>query len=646
MLLSAITTSLPSLYFCNHHLCSNSHTTNLLLLSTTTSRPHVLPRPRSLFLSNASASSSPPPTSDTFFLQTLDSNPNPNSDTLRHVAQTTRPNDDDDSEQTMVGSASALASAIRKSSTSPVEFIQRIEKDPKSGLVLPSPDFQRLCVEQFDLFRRIFPKALLSVYVRPAGSYVMDRLELRRVSLNPRDADGIVILVGHFNIPTGLRVAEAALLELQAEVIPESKAVIFPMVKHPFVVGFLVAELPLMDVGAFEQAHRDERDSCLSVEKTHSLPPVLDRKRRQVQSVQVKDNPIIMGSFTDEQISNAVNISRSLAVAYVMDQREMLLQQSTWQNNVRMSNLVEQIRGPLSSIQTLSKILSTQTKRSEVAHDIVEDILLQGERLRDVLGQLQDAVHLTKANILRYNGEAINKMNGSTNMLAESLKSQLLDNFPRDDAGSKMHKSNESHSLSAAAKDIEMPLPPFALAPLQHGIRPCNVSEVLIDLVDAARPLARNQNRLIELNELSSPLLAAVEGPAMRQAFSNLIEGALLRTHVGGKVEILCTDAPAGGTLVIIDDDGPDMQYMTQMHSLTSYGPELLSEDMVDDNMTWNFVAGLSVAREILESYGCVVRVVSPRIRDAPLGAGGTRVELWLPSSIANSDLSNHVQEL
>lgn len=69
----------------------------------------------------------------------------------------------------------------------------------------------------------------------------------------------------------------------------------------------------------------------------------------------------------------------------------------------------------------------------------------------------------------------------------------------------------------------------------------------------------------------------------------------------------------------------------TQMHSLTPFGAELLSENMVEDNMTWNFVAGLTVAREILESYGCVIRVISPRSSDAALGAGGTRVELWLP---------------
>lgn len=64
----------------------------------------------------------------------------------------------------MVASASAVASAIRRASTSPVDFIQRIEKVQKNGLILPSPDFQRLCLEQLDLFRRIVdPNALLSV---------------------------------------------------------------------------------------------------------------------------------------------------------------------------------------------------------------------------------------------------------------------------------------------------------------------------------------------------------------------------------------------------------------------------------------------------------------------------------------------------
>lgn len=72
----------------------------------------------------------------------------------------------------------------------------------------------------------------------------------------------------------------------------------------------------------------------------------------------------------------------------------------------------------------------------------------------------------------------------------------------------------------------------------------------------------------MEFSNLSPNLQVAIEEPALRQAFSNLIEGALLRTQVGGKVEIVSTGAPAGGTLVVIDDDGPDMNFMVNLIQL------------------------------------------------------------------------------
>ncbi|KAK7851682.1 chloroplast sensor kinase [Quercus suber] len=132
-----------------------------------------------------------------------------------------------------------------------------------------------------------------------------------------------------------------------------------------------------------------------------------------------------------------------------------------------------------------------------------------------------------------------------------------------------MQKSSEQLCLNAGARDLEMPLPPLALAPLQHGIRSLQV---------------------------------AVEEPALRQALSNLIEGAMLRTNVGGKVEIVSTGAPA-------DTDA----------FLTPFGADLFSEDMVGDNMTWNFVAGLAVAREILESlWLCSPCYLSPDHRCCP----------------------------
>ncbi|GAB2280526.1 hypothetical protein Dimus_015152 [Dionaea muscipula] len=538
----------------------------------------------------------------------------------------------------MVTSASALATAIRKASSSPVEFVQTIERDPKrQGLVLPSPDFQMLCLDQLDLFRRtVHPCALLSVYVRPAGSYVMDRLELRRVTFYPvLDGSDIVVLVGNFSIPTGLRIAEAVISNQEEEVIPEHGAWVFPMVKHPFVVGFLVAELPKVELGMESR----EVMQLASPSEPSVLPPTSELKPPVFHGP--GGNGLKHFNFSTEQRLNAMSISRSIARAYVLDQKEMLLQQTSWQNSIRMSNLIEQIRGPLSSIRTLIKMLSVQMKRSEISSDIVEDIIVQGDHMRETLELMQDAVYLTKANILRYNEESLKKMGDSDYAQPGLSRHQVTNDFSSITSISE-RQFGEPKSPSSAARDLEMPMPPLALAALQqHNIRPCNVSDVLVDLVGAVELLAHKQRRTVEFYELSRSLQVAVEEAALRQALGNLIEGALLRTPIGGKVGITSVEAPAGGALVIIDDDGPDMHYMMQMHSLTPFGGEMLSDGMVEDNMAWNFVAGITVAREILEGYGCVVRIISPRFVNAAVGVAGTRIEVWLPC-VADSS-SDHM---
>ncbi|XXG47407.1 hypothetical protein AAC387_Pa02g2068 [Persea americana] len=567
-----------------------------------------------------------------------------NRDPLLHVSGAVNSDQEE-----LVPSASAVAAAIRRSSTSPVEIVQLIERAGKGRLVLPSPDFQRLCLEQLDLFRSIVDRdAILSVYVRPAGSYVMDRLELRRVTfypgMNVAEAEDIVILIGNFAMPTGLRAAEATLSNHLVQVVPECRSMVFPMVKHPFVVGFLVAEIPTMESEQCINTHIDGQSVavCPSQGESYGLPLSSDGRTWEINPL-MEDLMKKYYQLTVEQRSRAVKISHSLAMAYVMDQKAILLQQSSWQNNVRMSNLVDQMRGSLSSIRTLGEMLSVHMKKNEVSLDIIKDILVQGDRMRDALQELQDAVYLTKANIVRYNEETLKKMQDSTYNHKESAGAQLPGNIPRDAQFNSGREMDPVLSLGSGAKDLQMPMPPLTLAaPQQLNFRPCNVSDVLADLVAAAGPLAHRQQRSLGLSELSKPSEVAVEESALRQALSNLIEGALLRTDVGGKVQILSSGAPAGGALIVIDDDGPDMHFMTQMHYLTPFGADLLADGMVEDNMTWNFIAGLTIAREILETYGCVVRVVSPRSSDAALGAGGTHIELWMPAF--PSDLIDRIQ--
>lgn len=543
---------------------------------------------------------------------------------------------EDEEENLGPASAAAVAAAIRRaSSASPVRF-RRVRcgeegEEPRGEgrTAEPSADFQRLCAEQLEMFRLVVSRdAVLSVYVRPAGSYIMDQLELRRVALHPEinvPERETVMLVGNSSISAGLRAAEAFLVKRQMEVITEFGAIVLPMVKHPFVVGFLVAELPELDVGRTMDTHASDIQlpSSPFIDRSSGITPYTKGKAWDFRTFGDKANNY--SQLVTEWKNSALMISRTLAVAYVMDQKAYLLQQTSWQNNVRMSGLVEQIRGPLSNIRVLAKMLSIHTKRSQVPYDIVEDILIQGDHLKDALQQIQDAVYLTKANIVRYHEETLNKIQGSPH------SSRTLSDFGSVPGNSSLNV-DPVLSLNSDKEDMVMPMPPLWLAPLQHqDARPCDLCDVLKDLVGGALPLAYKQQRTLDVTGISHPLQVAVEESALRQALSNLIEGALLRTKLGGRVQIYAGEGPAGGTLVVIDDDGPDMQYMTQMHSLAPFGSDL-AEGMLEDNMTWNFIAGLTVAREILENCGCVLRVISPRRPDAVIGTGGSRIEIWLPT--------------
>lgn len=91
----------------------------------------------------------------------------------------------------------------------------------------------------------------------------------------------------------------------------------FPMVKHPFVVGFLVAELPVEAEEVVEEEEEEEEGGFKhfpSPEEAYALPgSATNAKPPKVKLPSVK-------VFTAEQRSYAINISRTLAMAYVMDQ--------------------------------------------------------------------------------------------------------------------------------------------------------------------------------------------------------------------------------------------------------------------------------------------------------------------------------------
>lgn len=99
------------------------------------------------------------------------------------------------------------------------------------------------------------------------------------------------------------------------EFVPEYRAAVFPMVKHPFVVGFLVAEFQSLEMPT---RGNGQGQGFESPKKAHGFSLESDIKSWDIQTL--KDESLRIYKFTAEQRLNAVNISRSLATAYVMDQ--------------------------------------------------------------------------------------------------------------------------------------------------------------------------------------------------------------------------------------------------------------------------------------------------------------------------------------
>lgn len=92
------------------------------------------------------------------------------------------------------------------------------------------------------------------------------------------------------------------------------------MVKHPFVVGFLVAELPNVEI-----------EKCMDMQSAdHDLRPYSSKQEsgalladsgistRGIRST--TDGSLRTYKFNADRQANAFHISRSLAMAYVMDQ--------------------------------------------------------------------------------------------------------------------------------------------------------------------------------------------------------------------------------------------------------------------------------------------------------------------------------------
>ncbi|BBN15949.1 hypothetical protein MPTK1_7g02210 [Marchantia polymorpha subsp. ruderalis] len=578
--------------------------------------------------------------------------------------------DEQTEEIELPSSALAIAAAAASVSSAPFDFVTKIG-DPKRLVSAPSEEFLALCAEQLSLCEKIVgAQTNLTVYVRTAESYATGQLEFffaagSSTNLASRNAEAykeVLMLFDRSESQGSAGLVESALVNLEAVELPGLGALVLPLVKDMFLVGLLVAERHVVKVSLRTVKPgklKPMRPSWPPKEKV--VEPENQESNEETDSVSMNQGNIdlkhpALGTFSKEQQMETAKVARTLALACVMDQRAVLLQQSSWQKGVRIDHLLEQVRGPLMAVRTLGKMLLPHLKRGEISRDVLEDILVQGDRMSDVVQQIQKS----GADFIQYDDIFLKDLNQqrvmpSGDVGVEDTRPSLSTRTSLERDGALQDISNNQRPLptpalpSSFVRDEESPMPPLALAaPPQDEMRQCNVSEVLYQLVRAGSSLAQQKSQTLQLNSTTLPLIAAIEELALRQALSNLLEYSIQHTPAGGWIRADAARAPGGGVLVVIEDNGPDMGLVVQERVLGPLGSARVTRiGKGNTNNERSFEAGLKLiaAREALEQSGAVLNIRSPYLVDAPIGAGGTHVEIWLPAQAADSRLETDVLE-
>eukprot|EP00850_Spirogloea_muscicola_P004715 SM000020S06065 [mRNA] locus=s20:810243:814519:- [translate_table: standard] len=546
--------------------------------------------------------------------------------------------------------AHAIAAAVSVASATPLKVLWRAP-GPAPGrddtFSVPSEDFVALCHAQLALASSLVGVNVhWTVYVRMPESYTLGHLELQRVASHPKPRpdwaqEKVLVLAGDIDGAVSSRLVETALVGHEAVELPECRTLVLPMAKDSFLVGLIVAERILPQV---QSGGGVTKSAALKVVRPvwppKSSVPVPDGGKASIsaggekgsQGLGLQSLPKMakIPIFTAEEQRRAADVARTLAMACVIDQRALLLQANSWQRNVVLDGLLEQVRSPLTSLRTLGKMLLPQLKGGELANDMVDDILVQGDRMAEVLQQLQKALYPTQV----VEGVGSRQASAREPLLQHGTQCEP----PRQQRLRGYQGLGSKQCLLKELRDEELPMPPYALTPLlaPNGGQTCDVASIVAELVLAAGGLA--QLRQLALEHVPVPLgvLPLVAGNAfdVRQALSNVIDISLQYTASGGWLKVVVSAAPGGGVLVVVEDNGPGMSLVMQVGATAPLGGGVRGLQASTAEGCVQALNGLSIARNTVEVLGGVMRVQSPHLLDAPAGFGGTRVEIWLPAAV------------
>jgi signal transduction histidine kinase len=323
--------------------------------------------------------------------------------------------------------------------------------------------------------------------------------------------------------------------------------------------------------------------------------------------------------WNEREKATIERIARSLAIAYLMDQRrawfeQQLTQQRRLQAQQRdmLHDLLHQFRNPLTALRTFGKLLLKRLRPGDKNQEVASSIVRESDRLQELLQQFDAALNTSE-------GDIVLPLTLTAAPVAEACQLPT-----RGDQG----------GISPTANSL-LPGKPLTLETF-------SVAAVLEPLLVSARAIAQERNLELQAEIPTDLPLVQANANALREVLSNLIDNALKYTPAGGKIDIRVGEkrrTSQGEALgIAISDTGPgippqDLEHLFERH----YRGVQASTAIPGSGL------GLAIAKELIEQMHGEIQVFSPaqpvwakqnsesaigNVQDNP--ARGTTFIVWL----------------
>ncbi|NEO41945.1 MAG: sensor histidine kinase [Moorea sp. SIOASIH] len=290
------------------------------------------------------------------------------------------------------------------------------------------------------------------------------------------------------------------------------------------------------------------------------------------------------------------SIARTLAIAYVIEQRQGWFEQQLTQHRRlqakqrdMLDDLLHQFRNPLMALRTFGKLLLKRLVPGDKNYPVASSIIRESDRLQELLQQFNACLDMNQTD---------------TASLTLPVDTAEASSSPESDDLGEIYPTSHSEPHSTPG---EFPLLTDKTLPLELFA----VKDVLEPLLISADAITQEAN--LELYCSIAPNLPLVKGnpKALREVLSNLIDNALKYTPAGGKIDIQVGVGQwlshGDAIAIAISDTGPgiapeDLDHLFERHyrGVQANGP------------IPGTGLGLAIAKELMEYMQGDIEVLSP----------------------------------